>query len=75
LVSDAGTKLEGDAKAYEELLNENPPMQGLGMEELMREEAAPLPKEAPKVELKPLPPSLRYEFLGPNSTYPVIVNA
>ncbi|XP_020266173.1 uncharacterized protein LOC109841631 [Asparagus officinalis] len=28
-----------------------------------------------KVELQPLPSSLRYEFLGPNSTYPVIVNA
>jgi len=27
------------------------------------------------VELKPLPPNLRYEFLGPKSTYPVIVNA
>ncbi|CAM8975600.1 unnamed protein product [Rhodiola kirilowii] len=32
-------------------------------------------KESCKVELKPLPASLRYEFMGPNSTYPVIVNA
>jgi len=32
-------------------------------------------KQAPKVELKPLPSSLRYEFLGLNSTYPAIVNA
>ncbi|CAM8922840.1 unnamed protein product [Rhodiola kirilowii] len=32
-------------------------------------------KESCAVELKPLPASLRYEFLGPNSTYPVIVNA
>ncbi|XP_048599790.1 uncharacterized protein LOC125579922 [Brassica napus] len=31
--------------------------------------------EAPKVELKTLPKGLRYAFLGPNSTYPVIVNA
>jgi len=30
---------------------------------------------APNVELKPLPLSLRYEFLGLDSTYPVIVNA
>ncbi|XP_048615576.1 uncharacterized protein LOC106373817 [Brassica napus] len=30
--------------------------------------------KAPKVELKPLPKGLRYAFLGPNSTYPVIVN-
>ena len=27
------------------------------------------------MELKSLPSNLRYEFLGPNSTYPVIVNA
>ncbi|CAM8940661.1 unnamed protein product [Rhodiola kirilowii] len=32
-------------------------------------------KEPCKVELKPLLASLRYEFLGPKSTYPVIVNA
>ncbi|CAA7019730.1 unnamed protein product [Microthlaspi erraticum] len=30
---------------------------------------------APKLELKTLPAGLRYAFLGPNSTYPVIVNA
>nr|GMD96688.1 uncharacterized protein LOC104805009 [Ipomoea batatas] len=29
----------------------------------------------PKVELKPLPPNLRYEFLDSNSSFPVIVNA
>lgn len=29
----------------------------------------------PEVELKPLPSSLKYAYLGPNSTYPVIVNA
>jgi len=28
-----------------------------------------------KAELKPLPSSLRYEFLGPSSTYLVIVKA
>ncbi|XP_078148472.1 uncharacterized protein LOC144543896 [Carex rostrata] len=32
-------------------------------------------EDAPKVELKPLPSTLRYEYLGPNQTYPVIVNA
>ncbi|XP_023638858.1 uncharacterized protein LOC111830608 [Capsella rubella] len=31
--------------------------------------------KAPKVELKPLPAGLRYAFLGPNSSYPVIINA
>ena len=50
-------------------------MEGLGVEELVEEEPAPLSKEAPKAELKPLPSNLRYEFLGRNSTYPVIVNA
>lgn len=30
---------------------------------------------SPALELKPLPASLRYEFLGPNSTFPVIVNS
>ncbi|XP_021751578.1 uncharacterized protein LOC110717233 [Chenopodium quinoa] len=32
-------------------------------------------KGVPMVELKPLPSHLRYEFLGPNSTFPVIVSA
>ncbi|CAM8877169.1 unnamed protein product [Rhodiola kirilowii] len=32
-------------------------------------------KESCSVELKTLPTSLRYEFLGPNSTFPIIVNA
>ena len=31
--------------------------------------------KAPKIELKSLPAGLRYAFLGPNSTYPVIVNS
>jgi hypothetical protein len=30
--------------------------------------------EAPEVELKPLPKGLKYEFLGANKTYPVIVS-
>jgi hypothetical protein len=29
---------------------------------------------APKVELKPLPAALCYEYLGPDETYPVIIN-
>ncbi|XP_024013657.1 uncharacterized protein LOC112087847 [Eutrema salsugineum] len=32
-------------------------------------------EKASKLELKQLPAGLRYAFLGPNSTYPVIVNA
>jgi hypothetical protein len=29
--------------------------------------------QVPEVDLKPLPRGLKYEFLGPNKTYPVIV--
>jgi len=32
-------------------------------------------ERAPDVELKPFPPSLRYDCLGSNSTYLMIVNA
>ena len=31
--------------------------------------------KAPKIELKSLSTGLMYAFLGPNSTYPVIVNS
>ena len=31
--------------------------------------------KVPKSELKSLPTGLMYAFLGPNSTYPVIVNS
>ena len=45
--------------------------------ELLQDESKPSSDEAkpPEVELKPLPLSLRYEFSGPKSTYPAIVNA
>ncbi|XP_015932395.1 uncharacterized protein LOC107458700 [Arachis duranensis] len=32
-------------------------------------------EEAPKLELKTLPPNLKYAYLGDNSTYPVIINS
>ena len=32
-------------------------------------------EDAPKAKMKQLPPNLIYAFLGPNSTYPIIVNA
>jgi len=41
----------------------------------IEEEPSSSEEQNPKAELKPLPSSLRYEFLGPNSTYPIIVNA
>jgi hypothetical protein len=30
--------------------------------------------QVPEVDLKPLPRGLKYEFLGPDKTYPVIVS-
>jgi len=46
------------------------------VEELVSDDKRSLEKKhVPKIELKPLPSSLRNEFLGTNSTYPVIVNA
>lgn len=35
----------------------------------------PLEIQAPKLELKPLPKHLRYEFLGQSDTLPITVNA
>ena len=32
-------------------------------------------EEAPKLELKPLPPSLKYVFLGENDSYLVIISS
>jgi len=48
-----------------------------GKLEVLVDDNGPLSNEkcAPEVELQPLPSSLKYQFLGPNSTYPVIVNA
>ncbi|XP_070018034.1 uncharacterized protein [Nicotiana sylvestris] len=37
--------------------------------------AKPSIEEPPKLELKPLPGHLKYEFLGPNSTLPVIISS
>ena len=44
-------------------------MEGISLSSTQQKE------EAPQVELKPLPKNLRYIFLGPNSTYLVIINA
>ncbi|XP_058005376.1 uncharacterized protein LOC110668858 [Hevea brasiliensis] len=52
--------------------------QVLQVEELKHEVAQPPlldKKEAPQVDLKPLPSTLRYAFLRPNSTYLVIISA
>jgi hypothetical protein len=37
-------------------------------------ESKPEEPQVPEVDLKPLPKGLKYEFLGPHKTYPVIVS-
>jgi hypothetical protein len=37
-------------------------------------EIKPEEPQVPKVDLKPLPKGLKYEFVGPDKTYPVIVS-
>jgi len=61
-----------------QLLKASPPIPpSFTKVDLLQDEITPSSDEvkAPEVELKPFPSSLRYEFLGPKSTYPVIVNA
>ncbi|XP_026458789.1 uncharacterized protein LOC113359354 [Papaver somniferum] len=36
-------------------------------------ESAPIPDESPKLDLKPLPDTLKYAFLDPSETFPVII--
>ena len=46
------------------------------MEELGSDDEPSLnEKHSPKIELKPLFSSFRYEFLSPNSAYPMVVNS
>ena len=59
------------AMAHLEVSPEAPELSGVLPENIIKD----VSPSTPKLELKPLPSSLRYEFLGPNSTYPVIVNA
>ncbi|XP_070002063.1 uncharacterized protein [Nicotiana sylvestris] len=49
--------------------------ESLHLEERKTPPANPSIEEPPKLELKPLPPHLRYTFLGPNSTLPVIISS
>jgi len=64
---------------YARLLNESTtyahrqlPMEVFCMEELHSKDDE---KSEPKVELKPLPSHLRYEFLDPDHKFPVIVSS
>jgi len=62
---------------YAQLLEASPPIPpSFTKVELLKDESKPSSNwaKAPEVELKPLPSSLRDEFLGPKSTCLVIVN-
>ena len=79
MVNNTTTK-DGNPEVAEcaQLLGTSPPIPPtLDKVESLQDERKPSFDEvkAPDVELKPLPSSLRDEFLGPKSTYPMIVNA
>ncbi|XP_020992634.1 uncharacterized protein LOC110278738 [Arachis duranensis] len=44
-------------------------------EPIMMDKTNKIELEAPKLELKTLPPSLKYAYLGDSNTYPVIINS
>ena len=46
-------------------------------EELPKSDKKPMPssEEAPQVELKPLPNGLKYAYLGPGETFPVVISS
>ncbi|XP_070014995.1 uncharacterized protein [Nicotiana sylvestris] len=51
----------------------DPQFESLELEKRATPPAKPSVEEPPKLELKPLPAHLRYVFLGPDSTLPVII--
>jgi len=74
--------LDCETSTYTKLLDETEHVMKLTVEEALPSvTSTPTPTsdwdpaKAPKIELKPFPPGLRYAFLGENYTYPVIVNA
>ncbi|XP_070031687.1 uncharacterized protein [Nicotiana tomentosiformis] len=52
-----------------------PQFEPLRLEERATPPAKPSIEEPPQLDLKPLPAHLRYAFLGPNSTLPVIISS
>ena len=45
-------------------------------EKLLESNKKPMPssEEAPQLELKPLPSGLKYAYLGPGETFPVVIS-
>ncbi|KAJ9535979.1 LOW QUALITY PROTEIN: hypothetical protein OSB04_un000855 [Centaurea solstitialis] len=66
---------DGDARMIEETFDASVPFE----KKIPTERLSDIPNNEvetpPKVDLKPLPPNLKYAFLGADNTYPVIVNA
>jgi hypothetical protein len=60
----------------EEAMKGLEPQDGIMEEEKFEDigETKPEEPEVPEVDLKPLPKGLKYEFLGPDKTYPVIMS-
>ncbi|XP_070015709.1 uncharacterized protein [Nicotiana sylvestris] len=52
-----------------------PQFESLELENRATPPSKPSIEEPPKLELKPLPNNLRYVFLGPDSTFPVIISS
>uniref|UniRef100_A0A1S4AUZ6 Aspartic peptidase DDI1-type domain-containing protein n=1 Tax=Nicotiana tabacum TaxID=4097 RepID=A0A1S4AUZ6_TOBAC len=52
-----------------------PQFESLELEKKATPPAKPSVEEPPKLEMKPLPAHLRYVFLGPDSTLPVIISS
>ncbi|XP_042410134.1 uncharacterized protein LOC121999533 [Zingiber officinale] len=71
-LDDDDNNMEGIAQGIEET-----PEEVMVNEEIWLLEQKPTLPETipPQVELKPLSPNLKYAFLGPDSTFPVIINA
>ena len=63
----------GEASNQAPLEGETAPKRGNKPTSLLDDSWSEL--KAPKIELKSLPAGPRYAFLGPNSTYPVMVNS
>ena len=61
---------------YAQLLESLPPFHSpTQLKEELPEAKKEVKEEPPKLELKPLPPTLKYAFLGVDCTYPVIISA
>ncbi|XP_015949453.1 uncharacterized protein LOC107474341 [Arachis duranensis] len=65
---------EGSMELEQQAPREEPP-QGTMESSIMTNHKDNNGEEAPKLELKNLPLSLKYAYLGDNSTYPVIINS